>query len=314
MRNATIALSAVLTIGLAACRVAGPAEAPTPSAQPVAESERLPLAGQMGRPLALGPLTITVLGSADWPAAAQTLGTELRGVSVRVRLASRGSALQLDGTDFQLVDELTGLRYSAGPGVSGSRDLKLPVSIKAGATVEGLLNFTPTRGGRYGLRVVGLDGETALIPLGKIGSAAPAVVTPEPSAAASPSASVATPGETPCILIGGGTWDPPGDDDRAPAIRQESVKLRNVCAESVAVGGWVVHDEGRDHSYTFADGFTFAGGATVMLYSGTGVDTETKLYWGRTRGEVWGQSYPERAYLRDAAGRLVSDWSRFRAP
>ena len=173
--------------------------------------------------------------------------------------------------------------------------------IKAGATVEGLLNFTPTRGGRYGLRVVGLDGETALIPLGKIGSAAPAVVTPEPSAAASPSASVATPGETPCILIGGGTWDPPGDDDRAPAIRQESVKLRNVCAESVAVGGWVVHDEGRDHSYTFADGFTFAGGATVMLYSGTGVDTETKLYWGRTRGEVWGQSYPERAYLRDAA-------------
>mgnify|MGYP003340232162 CR=1 FL=1 len=65
---------------------------------------------------------------------------------------------------------------------------------------------------------------------------------------------------------------------------------------------------------TVCDGFTFAGGATVMLYSGTGVDTETKLYWGRTRGEVWGQSYPERAYLRDAAGRLVSDWSRFRAP
>lgn len=309
MRNATIALSAVLTIGLAACRAAGPAEAPTPSAQPVAQAERIPVSGAMGRAVTVGPITALVLGSAEWPAAAQTLGAELHGVSVRVRLTSRGTAVELDGSRFQLVDLASGIRYSAGPGAGAGRDLKLPLALRAGATVEGLLNFTPTRGGRYQLRIVTSDEETALIPLGAIGDTAAEVAAPS----ASPAAPTNAPAGTACVRIGGGTWDAAGNDDLPPALDLESVKIRNLCATDVAMGGWVVHDQGRDHAYTFPRGFVLAAGAMVLLYSGSGTDSATALHWGRTSGEIWGPAYPERAYLRDAAGRLVSDWSRFKA-
>jgi len=39
--------------------------------------------------------------------------------------------------------------------------------------------------------------------------------------------------------------------------------------------------------YQFPDGFTLQPGAQVTLYSGTGTDTGTELYWGRTGSAIW---------------------------
>ena len=63
--------------------------------------------------------------------------------------------------------------------------------------------------------------------------------------------------------------------------------------------------------YTFASSFRIGPGVTVTVYSGRGTNTSTKRYWGRSYGAVWNNRPPERAYLRSAAGSLVSSWSSY---
>ena len=63
--------------------------------------------------------------------------------------------------------------------------------------------------------------------------------------------------------------------------------------------------------YSFPTGFSIRPGVTVTLFSGRGTRTATHLYWGRTSGEVWGNAYPERAYLRDSTGKTVSTFTLY---
>jgi predicted lipoprotein with Yx(FWY)xxD motif len=116
---------------------------------------------------------------------------------------------------------------------------------------------------------------------------------------------------TNCLRIVGGVWNPPGNDNRPPALNAESVKIKNVCTTTKSLTGWRIQDYKAAHVYRFPTGFSIRPGVTVTLFSGRGARTATRLYWGRTFGEVWGNAFPERAYLRNAAGKTVSTFTLY---
>jgi len=113
------------------------------------------------------------------------------------------------------------------------------------------------------------------------------------------------------VRIVGGNWNPPGNDNHPPALNAESVKIKNVSTSRKSLMGWRILDYGGAHVYRFPTGFSIGPGVTVTLFSGRGTRTATHLYWGRTTGEVWGNAYPERAYLRDATGKTVSTFTLY---
>jgi hypothetical protein len=114
-----------------------------------------------------------------------------------------------------------------------------------------------------------------------------------------------------CLRIVGGVFDAPGNDNYAANLNGEYVRIKNGCTSARLMTGWKLNDYGRQHVYPFPTGFKIGAGVTVTLYSGRGTRTATKLYWGRTSGAVWNNVPPERAYLRNPAGTLISSWSRF---
>jgi predicted lipoprotein with Yx(FWY)xxD motif len=114
-----------------------------------------------------------------------------------------------------------------------------------------------------------------------------------------------------CVRIVGGTWNPPGNDNHPPALNAESVKIKNVCTTTKSLTGWRILDYKAAHAYRFPTGFSIRPGVTVTLFSGRGSRTATHLFWGRASGEVWGNAFPERAYLRNAAGKTVSSFTLY---
>lgn len=113
------------------------------------------------------------------------------------------------------------------------------------------------------------------------------------------------------VRIVGGNWNPPGNDNHPPALNAESVKIKNFSSSRRSLTGWQILDYRGAHVYRFPTGFFIGPGVTVTLFSGRGTRTATHLYWGRTTGEVWGNAFPERAYLRDANGRTVSTFTLY---
>jgi hypothetical protein len=114
-----------------------------------------------------------------------------------------------------------------------------------------------------------------------------------------------------CVRVIGGNWNPPGNDNYAPALKAESVKIKNFCAAAKILTGWRLHDYRSYHVFRFPSGFKIGPGVTVTVFSGRGTRTTTKLYFGFSTGAVWNDSPPERAYLRNAAGSVVSSWSAY---
>jgi hypothetical protein len=114
-----------------------------------------------------------------------------------------------------------------------------------------------------------------------------------------------------CVRISTGNFNAPGNDNYAANLNGEWIKIKNYCSTTKAVGGWKLHDYNRIHTYTFASTFRIGAGVTVTVYSGRGTNTSTKRYWGRTYGAIWNNTPPERAYLRNTTGSLVSSWSSY---
>lgn len=77
--------------------------------------------------------------------------------------------------------------------------------------------------------------------------------------------------------------DADGNDNEN--LNDEYVTFENTGDEAVDLSGWTVSDE-ADHVYTFPNGFTLEAGAKVTLYTGSGTDTDTELYWGEDNA-VW---------------------------
>jgi len=65
---------------------------------------------------------------------------------------------------------------------------------------------------------------------------------------------------------------------------EEYLTFRNTGDEALDLSGWVVENEDGQR-FVFPEGFTLAD-ENVTLYSGSGSDTESDLYWGATDG-VW---------------------------
>ena len=114
-----------------------------------------------------------------------------------------------------------------------------------------------------------------------------------------------------CVRFSGGRFDAPGNDNYAQYLNGEYVKFKNYCSTSKVLTGWKVHDYAKKHVYAIPSGFRIGAGVTVTLYSGKGTRTSTRLYWNRTYGAVWNNTPPERAYLRNSSGTLMSSWSSY---
>jgi hypothetical protein len=120
---------------------------------------------------------------------------------------------------------------------------------------------------------------------------------------ASPAANPPTAAASGCVKFSATQFNGPGNDNYELL---EWVRIKNVCATRKAIGGWKIYDYGRIHVYTFASGVHIGPGKTITLWSGTGSNTTTKRYWGRTYGAVWNDVPTEYAYLKNGAGAVVS--------
>ena len=95
-------------------------------------------------------------------------------------------------------------------------------------------------------------------------------------------------------------YDADGNDNEN--LNDEYVVFENVAESTLVLGGWTVSDE-AGHTYAFPGGFTLGPGELVTLYTGSGTDDPTALYWGRT-GAVWNNG-GDTVTVRDANGTVV---------
>lgn len=97
--------------------------------------------------------------------------------------------------------------------------------------------------------------------------------------------------------------DAAGNDNEN--LNDEYVTLTNTGDTTLDLSGWTIADE-AGHTYTLADGTSLDPGATFTLYSGSGTDTETDRYWGRS-GAVWNNA-GDTVTVRDASGTVVATY------
>ncbi|WP_276247981.1 MULTISPECIES: DUF4350 domain-containing protein [unclassified Haladaptatus] len=89
-------------------------------------------------------------------------------------------------------------------------------------------------------------------------------------------------------------------------LNDEYVVFENVGSGSLDLTGWTVEDE-VGKTYAFPSGFSLAAGATVTLHTGSGTDTSSDLYWGKTQA-VWNNS-GDTVFVYDDAGSLAEQHS-----
>jgi len=94
--------------------------------------------------------------------------------------------------------------------------------------------------------------------------------------------------------------DAGGED--ATNLNDEFVTFGNTGDSPLDLSGWTVTDAGRT-TYTFPSGVTLEPGEQVTLYTGSGTDTDTELYWGRAN-EVW-ENGADTMTVRSASGEVV---------
>jgi hypothetical protein len=83
------------------------------------------------------------------------------------------------------------------------------------------------------------------------------------------------------------------------------VQIRNPGGLPVTMTGWTLRDI-TNHVYTFPP-FTLAAGASVRVWTNSGKDTSTNLYWGSSAA-IWNNT-GDTAYLRNAQGTLIDEYT-----
>ena len=107
-----------------------------------------------------------------------------------------------------------------------------------------------------------------------------------------------------CIKITNLHYDAVGNDNYN--LNDEYVIFQNICSQSCDLSGWSIKDDTASHIYTIPT-FIVEEGASFTLYTGTGANTNSALYWGRTSGDyaaIWNNN-GDTLYLRDNNGDLV---------
>jgi hypothetical protein len=93
-------------------------------------------------------------------------------------------------------------------------------------------------------------------------------------------------------------YDPPGRD-----VDGEYVLIVNTSNLPMLLTGWSLSDGEERHTFTFPS-FTLSPGGEVKVWTGTGVNDETNLYWG-SRTAIWNND-GDTGTLKDAAGMTIS--------
>ena len=82
----------------------------------------------------------------------------------------------------------------------------------------------------------------------------------------------------------------------------EYVVFENTGDTSLDLSGWTVSDD-AGQTYSFPDGFTLPAGEQVTLYTGSGTNTDTELYWGSDRA-IWNNG-GDTITVRDDTGDVL---------
>ena len=80
----------------------------------------------------------------------------------------------------------------------------------------------------------------------------------------------------------------------------EYVTIKNSCGD-INMNDWQIKDEAR-HIYTFKN-FVVETGSQFTVYTGSGIDTQTKLYWNQNCA-IWNNDH-DTLYLYDNLGNLI---------
>lgn len=111
-------------------------------------------------------------------------------------------------------------------------------------------------------------------------------------------------GDPPSVRLAEVHASAPGDDHENP--NGEWIDLASDANATVTLDGWRLTDEGG-HGYAFPAGTELAPNATLRVYTGSGEDNGTALYWGRSSA-VWNNA-GDTARLYDGHDRLVDELS-----
>jgi len=113
---------------------------------------------------------------------------------------------------------------------------------------------------------------------------------------------VKTTPQIPQVKIYKVNYNAPGNDRYN--LNGEYVVIKNY-GDAVNLKGWKLRDE-YGHTYVFPS-VVIPSGGTITIYTGSGIDTQTELYWRRD-WPVWNND-GDTAYLYDSSGRLVDSYS-----
>jgi hypothetical protein len=94
-------------------------------------------------------------------------------------------------------------------------------------------------------------------------------------------------------------YDAEGDD--AINLNDEYFTLQNTGDEAIDLSGWRVEND-YGGAFRFPNGVTLAPGATITIYSGSGTNTTTRLYWYAAE-PMWDKG--DLAFLLNASGEIV---------
>ena len=94
-------------------------------------------------------------------------------------------------------------------------------------------------------------------------------------------------------------YDPPGDD-----VQGEYVRIENSGGRPADMTDWTLRDD-ANHVFTFPT-FTLNAGASVRVWTKSGTDTATDLYWG-SGAAIWNNT-GDCAYLRDSVGAAIDTY------
>lgn len=107
-----------------------------------------------------------------------------------------------------------------------------------------------------------------------------------------------------CFEWRGFHYDAAGNDNQNK--NDEYFTLKNTCDHAINMTGWTVSDA-ANHVFAFPPGFTLAPNAQVTIYTGSGLNTSDKLYWG-AGGAIWNNT-GDTATLQNAAGEMIKSYS-----
>jgi|GEM_PF-1361797 len=109
---------------------------------------------------------------------------------------------------------------------------------------------------------------------------------------------------TPKIFISAVNFDAPGDDRKN--LNGEWVEVSNSGLALADFSGWTLSDE-SGKKYFFPKSFTLSPASSVKVFSGSGANSASHLYWGRNSA-VWNND-GDTATLADAEGKIIDSKS-----